>query len=104
LPIEEFISIVQTEARAILNNRAVVEKLELRDLQAYLLGALNRFFAEKMRAKPLVQILMQDVSTAAQAVAQKNYQSSSERSVSTESKGQPSTSSGARTPNDLGSS
>lgn len=62
LPIEEFIITVQNEVKTFLSNSAVVDKLEIRDLQSYLIGSLNRFFAEKMRAKPLVQVLLQDVS------------------------------------------
>ena len=61
LSVEEFIVTVQREVRTFIANRAIVDKLELRDLQSYLLGSLNRFFAEKMHAKPLVQVLLQDV-------------------------------------------
>ncbi len=107
LPIEDFISTVQVEARSILNNRSVVEKLELRDLQAYLLGSLNRFFAEKMRAKPLVQILMQDVSNG-QSSAKTNQiatpkAQSADRLGSSEAKSQQSVTRAVRAPNDPGS-
>jgi ribonuclease J len=102
LPIEEFIATVQAEARAILNNRSVVEKLEIRDLQAYLLGALNRFFAEKMRAKPLVQVLIQDVSNGDYSMIHKSIQSASERAASSENKCEPSTTRVVRIPNDPG--
>ena len=90
LPIEEFIITVQNEVRSFLSNRAVIEKLEIRDLQSYLTGSLNRFFAEKMRAKPLVQVLLQDLSGmgGVQASASENVIKASEnKSASSKARG-----------------
>jgi ribonuclease J len=103
LPIEDFIVIVQNEAKAFLSNRSVVEKLQMRDLQSYLLGSLNRFFAEKMRAKPLVQILLNCLADGANGAVQ--YSPPDQDKKLLESKGRPSPASKlTRGPNDIVSS
>ncbi|HEY9754850.1 MAG TPA: ribonuclease J [Oculatellaceae cyanobacterium] len=69
LPIEEFIATVQAEVRSFLNKKTVTEKFAVRDLQSYLTGSLNRFFIEKMRSQPLVQVLLQDLSLSSHSVS-----------------------------------
>ncbi len=61
LPAEEFVVKVQNVVKEILADRAIMDKLQDSDLRSYLLGALSRFFVEKMRAKPLVQVLLHNV-------------------------------------------
>jgi hypothetical protein len=65
VPAEEFVIKVQNVVKEILADREVMDKLPDRDLRSYLLGALSRFFLEKMRAKPLVQVLLHHVSLTA---------------------------------------
>jgi ribonuclease J len=69
LPIEEFIATVQSEVRSFLSKKSVTEKFAVRDLQSYLTGSLNRFFSEKMRSQPLVQVLLQDLSHSSHSVS-----------------------------------
>jgi ribonuclease J len=65
VPAEEFVVKVQNVVKEILADRAVMDTLQDSDLRSYLLGALSRFFVEKMRAKPLVQVLLHNVSLPA---------------------------------------
>ncbi len=59
---EEFVIKVQGEVRNILHVKPTVNALEEHDLSHFIQGALNRYFAEKMRAKPLVHVLVHQVS------------------------------------------
>jgi ribonuclease J len=58
LTTEEFVLKVQLEVRSILASDKLVGTFPARDLRSYLVGALDRYFQEKMRAKPLVQVLL----------------------------------------------
>ncbi len=58
---EEFVIRVQGEVRNILHVTPTVTVLEENDLSHFIQGALNRYFAEKMRAKPLVHVLVHQV-------------------------------------------
>jgi ribonuclease J len=55
---EEFVLKIHAQIRAILSDQVVVSKLKDQDLKNYLVGALNRFFNEKIKASPLVQVIL----------------------------------------------
>jgi ribonuclease J len=61
VPPEEFVLKVQAEVRNIVNDKAAVGKLSDEDLRSYIVGKLNRFFSESMRAGPLVQVILHNV-------------------------------------------
>ena len=65
VPPEEFVIKVQAVVRAILEDAKVMETLQEQDLHSYLLGALSRYFADQMRAKPLVQVILHHTSSSA---------------------------------------
>ncbi|CAN5431356.1 ribonuclease J [soil metagenome] len=62
---EEFVGKVQSEVRDILHVKPTVDALSEGDLSHFIQGALDGFFAEKMRARPLVHVIVHQVSGAA---------------------------------------
>jgi ribonuclease J len=58
---EEFVNKVVAEINLILSDSAAIGKLSDEDLRSYLVGALTRFFNEKMRASPLVQVMLHNM-------------------------------------------
>ncbi len=56
LPAEEFIIKVQEEAKRILSNTKVIEKMNGQDLTDFLHGALSCYFENEMNSEPLVLI------------------------------------------------
>ncbi len=61
VPAEEFVVKVQSVVKSILQDASVTDNLQDRDLRSYLIGALSRFFVEKMRARPLVQVVLHHI-------------------------------------------
>jgi len=61
LPPEQFVEKILSEIKAIISDKAAVGKLSDDDLRNYMLGALNRFFSDKMHASPLVQVILHNV-------------------------------------------
>lgn len=59
---EEFVLKIQEEVRRILTAEPQASALTHGDLRSYLVGAMNRFFAEKMRAGPLVQVIVHSIA------------------------------------------
>lgn len=59
---EDFINQLKTDVTEILQNKAALTKLSGEDLRQYVLGAINQHFALKLKATPLVQLLIQEVS------------------------------------------
>lgn len=59
---EDFLSQLKQDVLEILQNKAVLAKLQGDDLRQYLLGAINKHFAQNLRSTPLVQLLIQEVS------------------------------------------
>jgi len=59
---DEFIVRVQNEVKEILLTRPAVEVLDREDLKSFIQGALNRYFADQMRAHPLVQVVLHELS------------------------------------------
>jgi ribonuclease J len=68
VPAEEFVIKVQAVIKAIIDDRSVMEKMEDRELRTHLTGALGKYFNERMRANPLVQILLYNVSVDADKI------------------------------------
>jgi ribonuclease J len=64
LPPEEFVQKVQKEVLGIIGNKTIISKLSDEDLRSYIVGALNRFFSEQMRAGPLVQVILHNIQSA----------------------------------------
>lgn len=61
---EEFLIKLKDEVAASLSSKSPVGKLRGNDLRDYLQGALVRFFSEKMKSNPLVQIVLQEIALA----------------------------------------
>jgi ribonuclease J len=61
LPPEDFVLKIQGEILRIINDKSITGKLSDDDLRNYIVGALNRFFSEQMRAAPLVQVILHNV-------------------------------------------
>lgn len=59
---EDFINQLKVDVTEILQNKAVLSKLSGDDLRQYVLGAINKHFAQNMKLTPLVQLLIQEVS------------------------------------------
>ncbi len=69
---EEFTAKVQSEVRNILHVKPTVDALSEGDLSHFIQGALDGFFTEKMRAHPLVHVIVHQVSaTGAKTTSQK---------------------------------
>lgn len=69
---EEFVLKIQSEINSILSNSAVVDKLKLSDdLRDYIIGALNRFFIDKIKASPLVRVILHKVSAPVRPTSSK---------------------------------
>ncbi len=66
VPAEEFVLSIQKEVKSILSDRDRISKLSGEDLHAYLIGAINRYFVEKFKAKPLVQVVLHQIGSAEQ--------------------------------------
>lgn len=58
---QDFVIKTQAEIAKILKTKPTVSGLEETDLGSFIEGSLNRFFAENMRAKPLVQVIVHQV-------------------------------------------
>jgi len=63
---EEFVTKVQKEVRSILSEKNAAANLKGNDLRSYLVGALNHYFTEKLKASPLVQVLLHDLAPSSQ--------------------------------------
>lgn len=61
IPAEEYVLKVQEEVAAIIENKATIAKLDGSDLRNYLSGCLNGYFAEKIKARPLLHIVLHQV-------------------------------------------
>jgi hypothetical protein len=48
--------------KEILLTRPAVDVLDREDLKSFIEGALNRYFAEQMRANPLVQVVLHELA------------------------------------------
>lgn len=59
---EEFLDQMKEHCLNLINSDPAIKKLSGNDLKAYLLGKINKHFQENMKAQPLVQILLQEVS------------------------------------------
>jgi ribonuclease J len=59
---EDFLSRLKEDVLDILKNKTVLSKLQGDDLRQYVLGAINKHFAQNLRSTPLVQLLIQEVS------------------------------------------
>jgi ribonuclease J len=68
IPAEEFVIKVQAVVKAIIDDRSVMDKMEDRELRTHLTAALGKYFDERMRANPLVQILLHNVSIDADKI------------------------------------
>ncbi|MDR3612478.1 MAG: ribonuclease J [Candidatus Obscuribacterales bacterium] len=68
IPAEEFVIKVQAVVKAIIDDRSVMDKMEDRELRTHLTAALGKYFDERMRANPLVQILLHNVSVDADKI------------------------------------
>ena len=68
VPAEEFVIKVQAVIKAIIEDRSVMDKMEDRELRTHLTAALGKYFDERMRANPLVQILLHNVSVDADKI------------------------------------
>lgn len=86
---EEFVERVQSEVRKVFNlkatenGRPTVDALAETDLSHYIQGALEGFFAEKMRSRPLVHVMVHQVSgTSSSSSALSSSSSSSSSSPS----------------------
>ncbi len=62
---EEFVNKVVAEVNSVLADTTAIGKLSDDDLRSYLVGALTRFFNEKMRASPLVQVILHNMQKQA---------------------------------------
>lgn len=61
VPAEEFVLRVQDRVKSVLNDRKTIGKLGADDIASYLKGALQHYFTKEMRAKPLVQVQVNNV-------------------------------------------
>jgi ribonuclease J len=59
---EEFLDQLKVDVEKIVNQETAIKNLNGSDLKNYLLGKINKHFQETMKAQPLVQILLQEVS------------------------------------------
>lgn len=59
---EEFLDQLKLDVEKIVNQETAIKNLNGSDLKNYLLGKINKHFQETMKAQPLVQILLQEVS------------------------------------------
>lgn len=75
LSAEEFLLKLKDEITAYLNGKGQVSKLHGDDLRDYLEGTLNRFFKEKMKSQPLVQIILQEIIAASSKAARRSNKS-----------------------------
>jgi ribonuclease J len=60
---DEFVQKVQAEVHEILQSRPADLLSQTEELRSFVQGALNRFFNEKMRANPLVQVVLHEVAS-----------------------------------------
>lgn len=63
---------IQDEVKKILSDKDTINKFKDSDLRSYLIGALNRFFSSKLKASPLVQIILHDFAKAASVSTESN--------------------------------
>ena len=68
IPAEEFVIKVQGVVKAIIDDKAAMQKMEDRELRDHLTAALSKYFDERMRANLLVQILLHNVSVDASKI------------------------------------
>ncbi|MBY0547112.1 MAG: ribonuclease J [Candidatus Obscuribacterales bacterium] len=59
---EEFLDQLKADLETILEKDGAIKKLSGQDLKSYLLGAINKHFSETMKSRPLVQLLLTEVS------------------------------------------
>lgn len=59
---EEFLDQLKVDLETILEKDGAIKKLSGQDLKSYLLGAINKHFSETMKSRPLVQLLLTEVS------------------------------------------
>lgn len=59
---EEFLDQLKTDLESILQRGGAIKKLSGQDLKSYLLGAINKHFSDTMKSRPLVQLLLTEVS------------------------------------------
>lgn len=59
---EEFLDQLKADLETILEKDSAIKKLSGQDLKSYLLGAINKHFSETMKTRPLVQLLLTEVS------------------------------------------
>lgn len=67
LPAEEFVLKIQAQVRSMFQNCSDFDNLSSENLQQYLSDCLRKYFAAEMRAAPLVQIVMHQMSPIKQA-------------------------------------
>ncbi|MBY0357141.1 MAG: ribonuclease J [Candidatus Obscuribacterales bacterium] len=62
LSAEEFLESLKDDLLNIIETDAAIKQLSGSDLKSYLLGTINKYFAEEMHSQPLVQLLLQEVA------------------------------------------
>jgi ribonuclease J len=79
---EEFVSKVRDEVKSILLVKPTVDALAEKELSHFIQGALQGFFAEKLRSRPLVQVLVHQVTTSQSSSAASQTSPASQASQS----------------------
>jgi len=74
---EEFLVKIRSEVVAKLKDPAAISRLSGNDMRSYLQGTLYRYFAEQMKSRPLVQIVLQEVAAVGTRTKPKSAKSSS---------------------------
>lgn len=82
---DEFVSKVQSEVRNILNVKPTVDALAEAELSHFIQGGLEGFFAEKMRSRPLVHVMVHQVSMPSTGNTESRDGGTASRDGSTES-------------------
>jgi hypothetical protein len=72
---EEFMQKIKSEVLASLNNKRSTSKLHGLDLRDYLIGALSHFFSERMKSRPLIQVVLQEIVAPPSAAKPKSVTS-----------------------------
>jgi ribonuclease J len=76
LTTEELAVKVRSQLESILVDHQTIANLSREDLRSFLQGSLDRFFAEKIRAKPFIQMILHEVPSGSQSKKTKSARSS----------------------------
>ncbi len=64
LSADELVKKIRSELTTVLCDRLAIAKLNREDLQSFLQGALTRFFLTKIKAQPLIQVILHEISSS----------------------------------------